>query len=318
MPERLEATRTPVSTNRQLLDAILALSARLDRLDERLDRVIANQARLTEAITSDCARFTNALKEDLFRVYDDLDHDGGTNLPFGPVGHSAVELVGDRLRGRRAAFVPGAFVHGALGTGDTLWALTETDAIVRWNAPTGTWFDVPGGLSCISAPTPEIAWGTARDGSIYRWAGTGWQQVPGQLVWISAAADGTVVGCAGDQSIWRLAGPSHWTQLPGRMVRIAVRSASEMIGINAGDGIFIWNGADWVQAAGRAAEAAIGDGYGGGPRYYVANRAGTVYSSEESVPQHWGVLAEGAAGISASGQRLLIRRGQTLYVDPEI
>ncbi len=97
-----------------------------------------------------------------------------------------------------------------MGLGDTLWALTDDDGILRWDASTGAWRSVPGQLAYLSAPTPDIVWGTARDGSIYRWDGTGWQGVPGNLVWISAAADGTVVGCAGDQTLWRLVGPTDW------------------------------------------------------------------------------------------------------------
>jgi hypothetical protein len=317
MPDPLQAVQLPATSTRRLLDAIQSLHDRLDRIDARIDQLVANQARQTEVLAEDCARFTNALKEDLFRVYDDLDHDGGQNLPFGPVGPTGVELVGDRLRSRRPGFLPGAFAHAAVGLGDTLWALTDDDGILRWDAPTGTWRSVPGQLVCLSAPTADIVWGTARDGSIYRWDGAGWQGVPGNLVWISATADGTVVGCAGDQTIWRLVGATDWEQLPGLVVRVAVRSATEMIGINAGDGIFVWGGSDWIQTAGRASEAAVGDGYAGA-RFYVVNREGRVYRSDEAVPQSWDVVGDGASGVAAAGERVVLRRGSGLSVAPGV
>jgi hypothetical protein len=318
VPQPLQATQTPATTTRQLLEAIKGLHARLDRLDARLDQVLANQGRQTELLAADCARFINELKGDLFRVYEDLDRDGGTNLPFGPVGPSEFELVGDRLRGRRGAWVPGEFAHASVGLDDTLWALTDGDEIRRWDARTGAWQTIPGGLVCVSAPTAGIVWGVARDETIYRWDGADWQQVPGRLVWISAAADGTVVGCANDQTLWRLVGADHWEQLPGLLVRVAARSATEMIGVAAGDEIFVWGGEGWVRVAGLASEVAVGDGYDGGPVYYVANREGRVYRTHEAVPSAWGVVAEGAHGISAAGGRLVIRRGVRLYADPEI
>jgi hypothetical protein len=318
MPEPLQAPKTAATSTRQILDAIKGLHARLDGLEARIDQVVANQARQTEILAAECARFTNALKDDLFRVYDDLDHDGGVNLPFGPVGANGVELVGDRLRTHRRARLPGKFVRAALGLEDTLWALAADQTIWRWEARTGTWAMMPGALTCITAPTPDIVWGTAYDGSIWRWDGAGWQQVAGNLVWISAAADGTVVGCAGDQSIWRLIGPNSWEQLPGRLVRIAVRSASEMIGINAGDGIFVWGGTDWIQAAGAACEAAVGEAWTGAPLYYVVNRESKLFTSAEPVPQSWSVREKMVDGIAAAGPRLLTKWGDALWVEPEI
>ena len=88
----------------------------------------------------------------------------------------------------------------------------------------------------------------------------------------AAAADGTVVGTAPDDTVWRRYPQSGWTQLPGRLRRIAIRSANEILGAAPDDRLFSWNGSDWDGLDGRACEVAIGGRPGVAPELWCVNR----------------------------------------------
>jgi hypothetical protein len=78
----------------------------------------------------------------------------------------------------------------------------------------------------------------------------GFTQVPGRLHQISVASDGTVVGVNAANAIFRYNGGGSWAQLPGALMQVSVGSALQIWGVNSANQIFRYSGGRWSQIPG--------------------------------------------------------------------
>jgi hypothetical protein len=225
-----------------------------------------------------------------------------------------VRRIGDRLVSTMPYTLPGAFAFGAISSDETVWALNADDSIVRWDRAGAGWKAIPGSLRYLSCPTAEQVWGVNAEGQVFHWQSGSWQPVDGGLTTIAAAEDGTVVGTASDDTVWRRYPGTGWSQLPGRMRRIAIRSANEILAVTPDDELRWWNGSDWAALDGRAREVAVGGRPGDPLERWCANRDRELYVLSGDTWSKQGAYADrvsmagGCRLVQASGKLTVHRR----------
>ncbi|KAL6058504.1 mitochondrial aspartate-glutamate transporter agc1, variant 2 [Balamuthia mandrillaris] len=78
----------------------------------------------------------------------------------------------------------GGFKHITVGGMGSIWAISQDNAIYRWNNNTESWVEAPGAKLCqLSASEDKAVWGVNEQGSVwqYLWDANSWQRVNTRL-----------------------------------------------------------------------------------------------------------------------------------------
>ena len=125
--------------------------------------------------------------------------------------------------------------------------------IYSYNANSGTWSLIPGGLIGLQVAVNGAVWGINNAGLIYTYdsSASTWVNVPGQLAGFSVGADGTVWGINSQDYIYRYTGKT-WLRVPGSLANISVGDANNVWGTNSAGEVFYFNGAtgQWANVPG--------------------------------------------------------------------
>src|SRR5438046_10627512 len=100
----------------------------------------------------------------------------------------------------------------------------------------GTWKQINGGLSRISAGSSTSVWGVNAAGNIFRYTqddANPWIQIPGGLSDIGAAADGTVWGVNSAGNIFSYSRTGTWPQTKDDLTAIWADSRPQDCGLNS-------------------------------------------------------------------------------------
>lgn len=133
----------------------------------------------------------------------------------------------------------------------------------------GGWQQITGSFKHVSVGSARHVWAITTEGKVQRYLGSNrWEPVAGNnLVQVSLAGDGAVWAVDTSGRIFHTRYSAHgetplaWTQVPGYVDQISVRSKDQMLAVRKRDGQVFnrQNGGSWALVAGAMQQVSVGD-----------------------------------------------------------
>lgn len=167
----------------------------------------------------------------------------------------ALDVTGNHYKWNGAAWEKKGCCVGTLSVGadGTLWAThpSNNNKDMRWN---GTRWDesVPAGMKQVSVVNASTVWGVDDSGTHWKLNGAQWEKKACCVSQIAASSDGELwaVNHANMNRVLRWTGTGWDENFPTGMVYLAVGSAQNIWGLDAGDQVFKLQGKTWQKMPG--------------------------------------------------------------------